>query len=333
MIIKFPSKLTPTHSINFAKYIYDNVAHRVCEYDFTEIQHCRPFGLLISMLAIQHNIKVQNDVHPTIRFNRESEGIIYAGNMGFFEFLDDESKQFFHSARQTENNLPITKIYREQVDQMGKTNYGEAATQISHDLANKLIHDDSSESKIAIEYCLREIIRNAFEHGNANEVWVCGQYWPSRNEAEIAIADSGIGILASLSSNPRFSLKNDAEANNLALQPGASRMLGRRQDSNDIWQNSGYGLYLASALCAKSGYFCLCSGRNMTLVNTIRQVNYDSLFQGTAVGMQIKLPKATKFDDQIKCLVKQGEKTARALKGSRVITASKASTITGIINS
>lgn len=80
--------------------------------------------------------------------------------------------------------------------------------------------------------------------------------------------DEGIGILKSLQSNSRISARSCEEANYLALQPGMSRTIGLKQDPMDIWQNSGYGLYVASTLCAMTGgYFIISSGNSAVLDN------------------------------------------------------------------
>lgn len=134
---------------------------------------------------------------------------------------------------------------------------------LSYRLAFMLTQEKVSQVYKTFSYSIREIIRNVFEHSLSESAWICGEYWPSRNNAQIAIMDEGIGILRSLKNNSNYSiLKNDKEANNLALEAGVSCTLGQKQYASQIWQNSGYGLYMAKSLCLKGGFFILSSGEH-----------------------------------------------------------------------
>lgn len=82
---------------------------------------------------------------------------------------------------------------------------GELIEQYADELAYMLTHVDNSESTVMLQYCLREIIRNAYDHGKQNQIWVCAQYWPSRNEAEIALLNERRGIWAELRKNDALS--------------------------------------------------------------------------------------------------------------------------------
>lgn len=197
-----------------------------------------------------------------------------------------------------------------------------------------LIADQPKTVRDAIQYCFREIIRNTFEHGETNSFWVCGQYWPTRNEAEIAIMDEGIGILKSLQSNRRISVKNCKDANLLALQPGMSKAIGLKQDPMDIWQNSGYGLYVASTICAMTGgYFIVSSGDSAILINNNQQSEYKASQKGTAICLNIKTKskKLRDFDETLKAIVAEGQKNAVDNGEKRILTASKVTTIASIV--
>ena len=209
---------------------------------------------------------------------------------------------------------------------------GEMIDRQANDLAYTLTQSEDSEATKTLQYCLREMIRNTFEHGKTNEVWVCGQFWPSRNEAEIAILDEGCGIKHSLCQNRRYKLSSDEEANKLALQPGASRMLGIKQDPYDEWQNSGYGLFMASALSALGGYFVLASGENATLINRDSQTSYKSAIRGTAICMNIRTDKVDNLQKQLDRLVEIGSAKAKENSEYRILTASKVSTIASIVS-
>lgn len=47
MIISIPKKLTPLVAVNFAKAISECESAEEYIYDFGDMQHCHPFGLLV----------------------------------------------------------------------------------------------------------------------------------------------------------------------------------------------------------------------------------------------------------------------------------------------
>jgi hypothetical protein len=145
------------------------------------------------------------------------------------------------------------------------------------------------------------------------------------------LIDEGKGVWGSLRTNRRYKLLSDAEANKLALQPGASRMLGIRQDPYDIWQNSGYGLFMASALCGIGGYFILGSGQDTTLVNAEQQTNYYSDIKGTAICMNIRTDLIGNLQTQLDHLATLGRQCAEENSQLRIVSASKVSTIASLL--
>ena len=332
--IIIPQNLSPVDAINCSKHIIGAAPDRTFKYDFSEMQHCHPFGLLLLGNAIRYNrYHYKKSKHLCVGLDN-SQSVEFASDLGFFQYagwdIGRKTSIYDYGVR----HIPIKQISVKDLQAAYPNTFvlGDIIDQHAYDLAFTLTQDKYSEATKTLQYCLREMIRNTFEHGKTESIWVCGLYWPTRNEAEIALLDEGCGVFTSLSGNRRYKLNSHMEANKLALQPGASRMLGIKQDPYDVWQNSGYGLFMASALCALGGYFILCSGDDATLINSTAQTNYSSDLRGTAICMNIKTDRIVNLQQQLNNLVSIGNSKARENEGYRILSASKVSTIASLIH-
>lgn len=336
--IRIPASLRPKDAINCARYICSQRDYDKFYYDFSALRHCPAFGMLTILNAIRSNIKKHpSSEHIPVRVN-EGIGGHYAAYMGLFnavEFTDWDIGQAIENLEADERVIPIKKINREDLQKqyLEKTYvFGEMIEFASEELALTLTQNNKSPVNDTLRFCIREIIRNAFEHADSNSIWICGQYWPTRNSTEIAIMDEGRGILGSLCLNRHYAVSSDIDANKLALQPGVSRMLGIRQDPNDPWQNSGYGLFMSSSLCTMGGHFIISSGADTTFVDAKHQQHYLSSTQGTIICLSLKTDAIDNLSTVLPKLRKKGEEISRGLGKNRILTASKVSSIASIIN-
>lgn len=331
--IVIPEKLTPLDAVNCSKYIASCRADSEFYYDFSNMQHCHPFGLLVLGNSIRRNRFHYKNANHKLVGEYSTQGTAFAADLGFFQYAGWDVGRETGIEDYGVRHIPIKRITVKELQNLGRGTYvlGDLVDYYAGELAYTLTQEDSSEVKKTLQYCLREMIRNVFEHAGVEEVWACGQYWPSRNEAEIALIDEGKGIWGSLRTNRRYKLSSDAEANKLALQPGASRMFGIRQDPYDIWQNSGYGLFMASALCGLGGYFILGSGQDTTLVNSEQQANYFSDIKGTAICMNIRTDLIDNLQSQLDRLATVGRARAEENSQLRILSASKVSTIASLL--
>lgn len=328
-----PEKLTPLDSINCAKHIKSCPPSKEYVYDFSDMQFCHPFGLLLIGNAIRWNKAHYSNANHHIVGVGFNQGTRFAADLGFFQYIGWDIGRKTNPEDYGVRHIPIKRITIKdlQKQQIGTLVLGDLIDYYSGELAMTLTQDATSETTKTLQYCLREMIRNSFEHGKVEEVWVCGVFWPSRNEAEIAIIDEGCGIWGSLRTNRKYKLRSDQEANKLALQPGASRMAGQYQDPYDAWQNSGFGLFMASALCCLGGYFILGSGQDTTLINRLEQVNYQSNIKGTAICMNLRTNKINNLQSKLDELAALGSAQARENSDLRILTASKVSTIASLL--
>lgn len=334
MVIHIPEHLTPLIALNFAKWLKAHHRENEFVYDFSRMQHCPPFGMLIVADAIRSKkAAYPRCKHTPVNYDK-TQGCNFAANFGFFQMCGWDIGRLPSSGAYGATYIPIKRIsIKDLQDKYLESTLilAEMAERYSRDLAITLTRNNNSSLTTTFQYCLREIIRNSYEHGNTDEVWVCGEYWQSRNTAQIAIIDRGRGIWSSLRENRHYNPRNDADANKLALQPGVSSAFGLKQDPFDIWGNSGFGLFTSSSICCCGGSFWLCSGKDATLVNSEGQSNYGIDFNGTAVCMNIDTSKTSEIERLLPEIVRAGEEKAAQYEDNRILTASKVSSIASMM--
>ncbi|MDD3815941.1 MAG: hypothetical protein PHZ02_15000, partial [Desulfocapsaceae bacterium] len=155
------------------------------------------------------------------------------------------------------------------------------------------------------------------------------QYWPNKCSVELAILDSGRGFKSSLSGNP-FLDKNmtDRAAVNYALLPGISGKMykGKYQDPYDEWENSGFGLYMASEVCRNGGSFFVCTNTAGALLEKTQKENIELHTPCTAVRLRLYTNLISPTSQALPLYQKKGQAVAQKIRGAN-ITASAASTM------
>jgi hypothetical protein len=242
----------------------------------------------------------------------------YLMHLGFFDFIHVDEGKKVGEARGSTRYLPISKIDRpvQSVAVDGVAAWYESIESQSRRLAGVLVgsYDDSQELR-AYTYSIREIIRNVFEHSEADECFVCGQRWWN-GSVEIAVIDEGVGICQTLRRS--FPVESDEEALTLAISPGVSRTTALEEEEN-IYDNSGFGLYVLSQIGSNFGWFALGSGG-------ARIIGYERAFEvapfsfsGTFVGIKLERSPSN-FRELLSDIISSGEDEAR--EAGRVARAS-----------
>lgn len=119
-----------------------------------------------------------------------------------------------------------------------------------------LLHLESEPAK-TIGYIVSELVRNVIEHAEAPYgALLCAQYYKKSNSIRIGIADTGVGIRATI--NRSYSAKTDLEAIQLALRPGIT---GTTRDERGTEQNAGAGLFFIKSIASVNrDFFVIYSG-------------------------------------------------------------------------
>jgi hypothetical protein len=287
-------------------------------FDFKDMDWIEPFPLVF----LSANIRKFKNSKPRSRFTAMNfRDHSYPAHMGFFEAFNLHFGNKPGEAKGSDTYLPMTIVSVESlIREAAKKNYhvGAVLDTDAQRLAQLLTRDQRSHLVDTLAYALREIMRNAVEHSESGEFEYCGQYWPAQDKVEVAILDGGIGVRKSLSCNHK--ILSDDHAMRLALLPGVSGKAVRNSkiEQYDHWDNSGYGLYLTSRLCAIGGSFFICSGKRGMVYRQDGNHKYlDSSYQGTALRMVLNTANLTDLKSSLRRLRREGEELARRISGAQ----------------
>ncbi|MDM0609499.1 hypothetical protein QTH09_00480 [Clostridium perfringens] len=220
----------------------------------------------------------------------------------------------------------IGKLLSESINNMEYV--GETIERYAKDLLKEYISDISLRNFYA--YIMREMIRNVFEHSKAKKSYLFIYKSDDNEELGFKVIDNGIGLKKSLNENPNYDIKNHMSAVTLAIKPGISRAYKKDLNRDDIWQNSGFGLYMISSICERYGNFSLSSGNyGINKKNSI--IDYipytKTRIKGTEVTVSIKLDLIEDIPMLLKDISLKGNQMAESNKFSKIKTASQASTL------
>ncbi|MCU0827066.1 MAG: hypothetical protein MUE52_06595 [Tabrizicola sp.] len=324
MLVTIPTSLAPPSVLAFASDLDELPMADEYEFDFGRARWFPPF----SMLLLSIILKRFRDSRSHCRCRaRNHEHHSYAAHLGFFYSFGLQHGNLPGEAPGSDNYVPITKlavadIRREALERWVEV--GDVVETRARELSAVLTRADRGPLYDTLAYSIREIIRNAVEHSEAAELFLCAQHWPSRNQVEVGIADAGLGIRQSLSRNTSFAGLDDREAIQMALMPGVSGnpLAGK---GTDVWQNSGYGLYMTNRICRNGGSFMLCSGSAALHLTATDKVDLVGNMPGTAVRLLINTERLPDLRDQLGRFHSEGRQAAQAIRGANRSFASTAS--------
>lgn len=329
--ILVPSRLGFTETLEFARLIQKQPHELKIIFDFSGMGHIEPFAFVMISAVVNNLVRAmpRGSVYA-----RNHQSHTYPAHMGFFKAFGLDFGNAPGEAGGGLRYLPITIIdvmsmQREAVlggEAIGKVVDGHALR-----LAKVLAHEEQGDLVETFRYSLCEIIRNVAEHSKSANVVFCAQYWPTKDRAEIAILDHGVGIYETLRCNPHLSIENQQHAVNLSLLPGVSgkSYRGAKQRPNmsqdkRYWQNSGYGLYMTGRMCRSDGSFFIGSHDSAVFLRGDEKHYPKFEFPGTVVRMVFRPSAIGKLKDALQSFDAEGREIARTIQGT-VIGASAAS--------
>lgn len=314
VVVKIPGSNDSFQSFSaeLASLPYTGEVH----FDFADVGFSTP-GWMISIGAALRQFKLDRpDVNRRKVLNFRHLG--YAAHSGFFQFFGMDFGRQVAAASSSERFIPITDllvddIKSEAIEQV--EHHGDTIQRTSERLIGVLLQARDTPAYQALSYAMREMIRNVVEHSASTDVTYAAQYWPGTGQAEIAIMDRGIGLANSLASNPKIGRVDDSQALDLAVQAGVSSKTWRRQRSDGVWSNSGYGLYMVKGLClASGGSFSMISGSNARKWTKKGTTTFASRVTGTTVILHLNSDNLADIDSELARLrgVAVGKKPSRA---------------------
>ncbi len=324
MHIQIPFDLRPSSILGFSSDIDDLPDAGIYEFDFGSSRWFPPFSMLLLSIVLTRFRDSRPNSHCQAR-NHENH--TYAAYLGFFRSFGLNHGNSPGAARGSENYVPIQRLSVEDLQRNAAERWidvGEVVEAKARELTGVLTQTDSGALFDTLAYAIREIIRNTVEHSSSRDVFLCAQHWPSRQEVEVGIADSGIGVRQGLARNTEFRELDNRQAIQAALMPGVSGNPRAGRGAN-VWQNSGYGLYMTNRICRNGGNFLICSGGDGVEVTSSGKVNLTCKIPGTAVRLLLNTERLPGLREQLGRFRDEGQRAAQSIRGANRSLASTAS--------
>ncbi|GHA19018.1 hypothetical protein GCM10008090_30930 [Arenicella chitinivorans] len=312
------------HDVSAAGFINEiwrvkDVAHITL--DFSNLGWVYPSGALGLAVGIRNITKqrFKKQLRTSVSGHRSNEACSYLQHFGFFKFVGIDAGNPVNSTYGNTNYIPIKSIQKSELEESENVLQVEIENR-SNELV-KILYPNSRDAYAAdfLGYCMREIIRNVFEHSKAKECFMMAQKWAD-GFAEISISDEGIGIAESLSA--AHNIANKRSAIRMALLPGISSEVAPLNE--DRWQNSGFGLYVLSQLGKQLGGFSIVSNDVMLSLRNEQDQVIITPSKGTTVNLRVNTNDADYLPNIVKNVITKGEELAKTIPGARPM-ASKAS--------
>jgi anti-sigma regulatory factor (Ser/Thr protein kinase) len=253
--------------------------------------------------------------------------------VGFFDYFGASYGKRTDEAHGSDTFIPISIRRTSEIRELASEGFsaiGDVLHREAERLATVLTRSDSGDLQDTLAYSIREILRNVVEHSEADEIVFSAQFWPTKHQVEVVVADQGIGLAKSLIENPKLDIATDEEALKQAIMPGVSSKAWRRGRRHDEWANSGYGLFMTERLCSLGGTFALISGTGIlhrrAELTTIKPFRW----HGTVVILQLDTSKLDSLSRRLSDFRDEGAAIERHLKNfttgpSRASTSAKPS--------
>lgn len=322
--ITIPQNLEPVRIAQFSLELNALPVDPEYVFNFGAIRRFPPF----SMLLLASMLRQFRDARPEARrraINHERH--TYAAYMGFFRSFGLNHGNEPGNAAGTERCIPITDIDVSRIKELAIDNFcevGDVIEEQASQLAQMLTQNAGGPLQDTLTYSIREIMRNVVEHSRSENIRICAQYWPTRHEVEVGILDDGIGVHAGLTSNPAHADLDEREAIEFSLMPGISGNPNAGR-GHDVWNNSGYGLYMTSRICRNGGSFLLCSGGHGIHLDQQGKTNFETSLRGTAIRLFLNTENLVDLTRRLRTFADEGRVAARALNGANINRASTAS--------
>ena len=325
--VNLPAKIDTLSALRLLSLISKAAETRNVVLNFARQPVLEPFGMLL-LSCLGRTLRASG-----VKFQLQNvDKYSYAAHIGFLEQFDESYCSIGNGARGNDRYIVIRAITRAELNAeaiaANIAYMGDAIDKFATRLAKLLTQSDEGGVLVnALTHCLREIIRNSYEHSGSDEILVCAQYRQTANRVDLAFADSGVGVLRTLRRNRGVSVESHTDALKVALMPGISGTLTTRWDDSNPWANSGYGLFMTHRICREGGVFSICSGDSLLSISGGQFIERQMPEVGTVVGISVVLDQLMKLNKSgLNDLAAEGSEIRKALKG-KIVTPKMAATI------
>jgi len=327
--VKIPQNLSLRNAINFCNRLWELGHHDEYAFDFVNLGLVEPF----TMAYVANELKRFRASKPDSKFTAlNHRDKTYAAHMGFFQAFGLKFGNEPGEASGSSTYLPLTILKVKDLEQEANQTYEHVGNVIetrAERISKILTRQESGDLVDTLTFSIREIIRNVVEHSESEIVEYCAQYWPSKKLVELAVLDTGTGVMKGLSSNPYLKIEDERDALHLALLPGISGKMfkGVKKRRDDEWQNSGFGLYMTSRICRNGGDFFIASNDKSLFLDRNSKQDIECNYLGTALRLRIDTSKISTYSEMLAQYRTEGYAAAKKFSGKDAIEPSVASTM------
>lgn len=325
MHVRVPGSQDPILYYQFSSNLNELEPSRIYEFDFCDVEFVTPGWMMAVGSALRaFKAKLPNITRRAINYRH----LGYASHVGFFKYFGLDYGLQPSQAPGSDSYIPITEVQVSTILERAAelhSHPGEIVEGEARRIATLLTRVAEGPVFDTLSYSIREIVRNVIEHSDSPTYSIIAQYWPTRGEAEFAVCDSGKGIMHSLKENPRLSVDKDIDAIRLSLLPGISSKAWKRQRTDNIWANSGYGLFMTQKLCSVDGQFTLLSGTSGITMLNAKAIELRTASPGTLVVLRLAVESLGELGKRLASFRTEGQILAKKVAGASVLGPSLAS--------
>lgn len=333
--LQLPAQLDETTALQFGERLFKSSDATKFKLDFSPLKFARPLGTLLLASELRRFFSTLERSFTGVGIDAKGRAAhSYLAHVGFFKGIGLPIGNKPGEASGSSTHVPIRVLTRSKLEadaraslNSDKARFGNSIQREASRLAALVTGDPRPRVNKQIAYCLREVIRNVFEHGRIDHCTVHAQRMMD-GYVEAAIVDRGCGILASL--RERHALATELGALEAAVQPGVSGA-EVNADDEDEWSNSGFGLYVLSEVGKRFGSFVLCSGAGALRTDSSGATASTTAhpIAGTAVGLKFRQLKGSEFEAYLQEIVSAGE--LLAAEQGRLVRASKSTRLSSTL--
>ncbi len=323
--LQLPPSLDEKRSLKFCSELNNCGEATEVVLDVSTVRWAFPFGSLIIASQVRRLRKHAELAFSLLGYDFSKPSHSYLAHIGFFKLLGFDIGKPPGGAAGGATYLPLTVLDHDTlfIDEIfGGDSIHKAIQKKAEEFAKLLTQSNKLTVVRPVSYCIRELVRNVFEHSGCTECILGGQRYRD-GRVLVGIVDYGRGLRESL--GERYSIPNDIEALKMAVRPGISRSVPDPDDDNP-WANSGFGLYTLATLGRRTGYFSITSGQSVLELRDNGAACDSASHNGTAINIIFKKLHGTNLEELIQQIIAEGEqtlesegKTVRASKSTKTI--------------
>ena len=308
-VIRLPRKLDTPKAFIFINYAKMYLNEDIIYIDFKLLDFAYTFAILYIGVELQEIVsyRISKGLKTNAKNYLNGRNVLsYLQHIGFYKFIGLDIGYEPGEATGSNTYTPITIFKREDFEIQGELDYSNIE-KCSRYLTKIVLNNPNPAINHPMTYCFRELIRNVFEHSQANSCFLCAQKWMDKT-TEIAVIDKGRGIRNSL--EEKYEFEDNYKALRKAIMPGITRneISEHREDG---YHNTGYGLYVLSRLSLLTGHFYLCSGENAIHGTRLGYRKLEQEFNGTAICLRMVKPEGIAVRELLNRIVAKGEEISK----------------------